>query len=67
MYIIHSARSNSYLVRPDSVLQDRVCPGDPSTVGVMTLRDILEQKEVVDSPENRTGGSPGNEEHFIRK
>ena len=57
--------ANQYV--PDSVLQDRVCPGDPSTVGVMTLREDLEQKEVADSPENHTNGSPGNEEHLIRK
>ena len=36
-------------------------------MAVMTLRDVLEQKEVADSPENHTSGSPGIEEHLIRK
>ena len=38
-----------------------------STVGVMTFMEDLEQKEVADSPQKHTNGSPGIEEHFIRK
>ena len=47
---------------PASALQGRVCPSDPSTVAVMTLREELEQKEVAESPVNHTSGSPGIEE-----
>ena len=52
------------VVKPDSVLQDRVLPGHPSTVDVMTLREDLVQKEVADISENYTIGIPVIDKHF---
>ena len=49
----------------DSVLQDIVCIGDTSTVGVITFREDLGHNEMAGSSENMTSYSI--EEYFITK